>query len=317
MAIIQSPWLGRSRKKLGGAVTYTAGGKVIARSMPASVSNPRSKGQRLTRVLMSTASKFYAVAQGFLDHSFEGVAEGSKCQQRFNKLAVELLRQKYNATVGTGTDFGNINGKDDITALVNPFVMSQGTLPNVVFDCAEATIGQKVRGVFNIPSVALVADGGATDSKYSDILADFGLPQGSQISVMAFFCEKGKETEIAVVKHARIILDPASGNVSTVFDDGGDINDPNPKNEFSGWMIEAVDGHLAIETADLDKNTYKFMGGVVIASVLEDGKWKRSTQRCQVLNAYVNTYLMGDALASWLSQQNVENPLYLNQGVAE
>ena len=42
MAIIQSPWLGKSRKKLGGAVTYSADGKVIARSMPASVCNPRT-----------------------------------------------------------------------------------------------------------------------------------------------------------------------------------------------------------------------------------------------------------------------------------
>lgn len=312
MAIIQSPWLGKSRKKLGGAVTYSADGKVIARSMPASVRNPRTNGQVLTRVILSTVSKAYSRLQVIVDHSFEGYKVGGKNQQRFNKVNADLLRTLYRAAASESHDLGNFNAKGFMGALINQYQVSEGTLPPQVYTILMNPNG---KGAAVMPLLQ-ITDEEQAGTSYAQVCDMLGLPQGAQLTFLNIIGKKNT-AEISRVKVGRVILEPANGDFSTRFLLSGAIQQPNAKNEMVGFDIIPDAGGAQIGYTDINTAVEWLMGVAIIASVYEGEKWRRSTQSIVYQDGVVDLNLISDAIESWQTASAVSSPLYLNQGVAE
>lgn len=312
MAIIQSPWLGKSRKKLGGAVTYSADGKVIARSMPASVRNPRTSAQVLTRVILSTVSKSYSRLQGIVDHSFEGYKVGGKNQQRFNKVNADLLRTLYRAAASEGRDIGNFNAKGFMGALINQYQVSEGSLPPQVYTLLMAASG---KGAAVMP-LLVISDTAGSETSYRQVCEMLGLPLGAQLTFMNVIGKKNT-AEISRVKVGRVVLEPANGNYDSAFLSDGAIQQPNAKNEMTGFDIIADAGGAQIGYTDINTAVEELLGVAVIASVYEGEKWRRSTQSIVYQDGVVDLNLISTAIESWQTASDVSSPLYLNQGVAE
>ena len=312
MAIIQSPWLGKSRKKLGGAVTYSADGKVIARSMPASVRNPRTSAQVLTRVILSTVSKAYSRLQGIVDHSFEGYKVGGKNQQRFNKVNADIMRTLYRAAASESHDLGNFNAKGFMGALINQYQVSEGTLPPQVY---TLLMGAQGRGAAVMPLMQL-DDTISSETTYRQVCEMLGLPLGAQLTFM-FVVGKKNTAEITRMKVGRVVLEPSDGNFDGGFLSDGAILHPNAKNEMDGIEITADAGGAQIGYLDINGNVEWLLGVAVIASVYEGDKWRRSTQSIVYQDGVVDKNLISEAIASWQTSADVSSPLYLNQGIAE
>lgn len=312
MAIIQSPWLGRSRKKLGGAVTYTADGKVIARSMPASVRNPRTTSQVVTRIILSTVSKAYAKLQGIADHSFENLKEGGKNQQRFVKVNSDLLRRLYNAAKSEGRDIGNFNAKDVVSALMNQYIISEGSLTTQVITPSFLQTGA---GGFALP-LAQVTDQEQSGTSYAEVCEMLGIPNGSQLTFL-FLIGNKTTAEITRMKVGRVVLEPASGTMTERFLESSEVNDPNPKNELTNISLAAGQAGLSVDYSGVNLANERVIGLACIASVNENGKWKRSSQQLYMNDAVQDQNLINDAIESWQGTAEISSPLYLNQGVAE
>lgn len=312
MAIIQSPWLGRSRNKLGGAVTYTSDGRVIARSMPASVKNPRTVNQIITRVILSTASKAYSKLQGIVDHSFEGYREGAKNQQRFIKVNTSHLRSAYRTAQQAGRDIGNYNKKDVMASLVNLYVVSEGTLPTVLYALA---LGQQGNGSIQLTGLT-ISDTIGSETTYAQVCEQLGLPVGAQLT-FGYLIGAKDGAEINRVKVARCILEPANGDASTAFISDGVLQSPNAKNEMAQVEFELVDGVLGVGYLGVNTSIESVKGVYVIASVYENEKWRRSTQQIYMDANLQSEDTMREAIESWATATDVSSPLYLNQGVAD
>ena len=88
--------LGLSRGKIGNKVFYRISGsnnneKQGSREYQAEVSNPKTMNQAIQRVKVTPASNFYAAfCEDILDHSFQGVKYGGRCQAMFMEYALSM-----------------------------------------------------------------------------------------------------------------------------------------------------------------------------------------------------------------------------------
>lgn len=84
------------------------------------MTNPQTYAQGSQRALFAAAAKFYAVMKFVLDHSWEGVAYGTRSQANFMKLALAS---------GIGTSLA----KGDAAYPFN-YPISRGTLPSIAWE---------------------------------------------------------------------------------------------------------------------------------------------------------------------------------------
>ena len=79
--------------KLGNIVGYKGrDGKRLARIRQTEVKNPKTDGQIIQRMILSTASKAYGRMKSIVDHSWQGVSYGGVSQSYFLKKAMERIR---------------------------------------------------------------------------------------------------------------------------------------------------------------------------------------------------------------------------------
>lgn len=100
-------FIGNFRGKVGNVVGYTIKNSNKKdtqglRVYQPVVKNPKTVAQSNQRMVVSAASVFYSHFSEILDHSFEGLTEGAKNQERFMKLA---LTQKQAPYVDKGTAY--------------------------------------------------------------------------------------------------------------------------------------------------------------------------------------------------------------------
>lgn len=152
---------------------------------PASVKNPQTDSQMLTRLAFSSASKTAQHLRGIIDHSFQGIPYGQKSVNHFvSKLSKEILASARVALVGTASEapYG--------TAPVLPFgaagigagaaaLISSGDLKGMKFalsdDASEGFLylGEKVAQNVNLANYTL-----------ADYEAIFGVPTSDQVTIL-------------------------------------------------------------------------------------------------------------------------------------
>lgn len=151
-----SPLMGTQRGKLGESVLYRKLGEQVARAYIRHPSNPNSQRQQVQRMIVATANAAYANMRAICDHSFEGVSVGLKSMSRFISLNARKLRSSIDTMRDGSLDSASMsfNFKSNPNLLVNPYIMSRGSLPEIPYVdfLAKSDFGQ-IRGYTFVPCV--------------------------------------------------------------------------------------------------------------------------------------------------------------------
>ena len=284
-------FMGNASGKLADVVLYRNAGAQVARLRVRKPRNPRTENQLIQRVIQSTAAKAYSVLQAICNHAFEGKQSKTDNQSEFMRLNVARDRYRVNVAPMGWRTLDNFNSRDMVEPLVNNYIVSSGSLPDMQF----SSDGQ---------NYTLGAGSGLVDTDtYQQVCDKLGLQRGDQITIVSVTVESN--AQMSDLNAVRIILEPSDGDMSAKFlGEGGKINKPNEKNE-GNFTVAIGEGTLLIEL------TKSGGAGTVIISRYADGKWLRTTSRMHVAISIANVQTLGVAVDSWKSA--VSSDKYLNQ----
>lgn len=327
-------FLGYGRGKVGDVVLYHQYGEQIARARNRHPNNPKTPLQLAQRVFQKTAAQAYSFFQALCNHSFQGFAEGTECQSRFMKQNIALIRMACKDDLAAGDDAlmtslrANYSFVNTVQAEINPYLISEGSLPAIDTDMSAQDDAAIALAMYS----GLPSEGIPT---YQQVCDAFGLLPGDQMTFVWAFCNDTTtdyQSQFNRLTFARVILKPASGDMSTPFlDANGMVNDPNAANEgvvhFSVSRATSARpyGGLFFSPANAAYHgigTISYvMGSAVIASRFYNNRWLRSTSRMRIrLKAagggddmqphFEDT--LGGAIQSYMYAP--ESSLYLNGG---
>lgn len=306
-------FLGFGRGAVGDAVFYRANGEQITRARNRSPKNSRTPLQLVQRVILKTVSNAYSLLQPLADHSYQGRQEGTPNQSEFSRLNIAMLREQLADVINSGdpeaivgSAAANFAAKGSRLAEINPYIISQGTLPTV-------PVSYLIGPGFGVPIAGATSE--ALPS-YADVASALGLQQGDQLTFVALTANdsdaEGANSQYTSLHYARVLLDPAGGDMSVPFG-----NDPNQRNE-GVVTFSAQDGVLLFMLAGTSPSTDQantVAAAAIIASRLSGGVWQRSTQRLVVRPADAFSFdqfahFLGDAV--WSFMDSTQSSLYLN-----
>lgn len=312
-------FLGFARGKIGDVVFSRVGGKQVSRARNRSPKNPQTVAQMIQRVAISTVGKMYSLTQELTDHSFEGFDGSALNQQRFMQANVAALRDKMATVIEyptwetlyeTEVD-ASFSFPGEYLPRVNPYIISEGSLPALSL-LGNATAGYEAVIRTLAPSVPA---GGFT---YNDICAAFGVNRGDQVTFIAFTTSNPNSYRIEGMIYARVILEPASGDMTTVFlAQNGAVNSPNVRNSGNITFEPETggSGNVKLDFTLTDAANATAMGYAVIVSRQENGKWLRSASSLMPTSEGVSSIgipSLAEAVQA-LMKTDPASGLYLNQ----
>lgn len=316
-----NPFLGFARGAVGDVVLTRSAGEQVTRARNRSPRNPQTPLQLVQRSILKTTSSAYSALQEIADHSFEGLQVGTENQSRFQKLNISLLRAVANPDIESAdpvqilnSDAVNFMGKYDSYPVVNPYIMSEGTLPvlNTVF--TSNSLYLNVTGT-NLP----------TDPTYQNVADALGLQQGDQLTFIWCYGnddDASKAGYIEQVEIARVILDPSNGEMGSKFwdDVSNIITNPNPRNTGRIYFTFESEGQVGFRPTATGLGQVEdprlIIAAVAIVSRPFAGKWRRSSQQLVLRSGLANAegnHTLGAAVRSFHTEP--ASSLYLNQGV--
>lgn len=322
-------FLGFGRGKVGDVVMYRANGEQVTRARNRSPKNPQTALQLLQRSIMHTSSAAYSQLSKICDHSFQGFQTGTENQSRFTKLNVAMLRNRCADEINSGdaavimsSRKYNYMAKNDAGCVVNPYVISEGSLPTM-----GATMATQDSYLNPLNKSLPVAN-----PSYSQVIEYLGAQRGDQLTFVWMLADaqaaSGHDPFVTGFRFSRVILEPSDSDLSHAFvSPNGVPQTPNAKNE--GYVIfQVVDvtpagSETAIKTLAFNlipatsmADRYSPVGCAVILSRRLGDSWERSSESFSLINTesisnQLDGAYLGDAVMSYLSEIN--SSLYLNQ----
>lgn len=321
-------FLGTARGSVGDVTFSRLNGIQVARVRNRAPRNPQTPAQMVQRICMSTVGKAYSFMQEICNHSFEGFETGQLSQRKFMEVNVGMMRDKCADVLAypveevvRSSNVYNFSFKNDYAPVLNQYQISAGSLPSIALVAAED----------GYPSVVSFDPGELTQQTitYQDICNLLGLQRGDQLTFIQATHDgsnPGHDRDILTgFRYARVIMEPASGDMTEIFLNGNAINDPNERNEGS-FMF------LSVSTSETSKGLYFVINGVslpadtvhpdrqlaasaVILSRQVGGLWKRSTQFLQPRNTSGAQVMNSSTLGLAYDSYNIgaASDLYLNQ----
>lgn len=326
-------FLGTARGSVGDVTFSRLNGVQVARVRNRSPRNPQSPAQMVQRIIMSSVGKAYSFMSSICNHSFEGFESGQLSQRKFMEINVGLLRDKcadvlaypVEEVVRTSEAY-NFSFKNDYAPVLNRYMISAGSLPSTTL-AQEVNSVQEVTGVR--PLLVLSSIGATAETTtYADVVAALGLQRGDQLTFIQVTHNntlQGHDKDILTgFRFARVILEPASGDMTVPFIASNAINDPNERNEgsFSVINIQAAsesqpNGILFVlqDVLNSGNSDRHLAGSSVIVSRQIGGRWLRSTQFIEIrktaTGAAMNSSTLGLAYETYRLAS--ASDLYLNQ----
>lgn len=98
--------------------------------------NPNTNPQLFQRAVMATIMRAYSAGKEVFDHSYEGVSVGSKCQQKFMRDNLKLLRQELinaQASANPLDSDARVVARGGIAPVSNAYKISEGTIEQTLF----------------------------------------------------------------------------------------------------------------------------------------------------------------------------------------
>lgn len=274
--------LGQMRGSIGDIVFWRGNGEQLSRSRNRRPANPRTDSQLTTRIILKTCSTAYSKLMfDYANQTFQGAKIGAENQRKFMSANTKILRDY----IKLGYDDMNFNGKDDVVAMLNRYRVSEGNLPSLG---AMVTIPVPDSSVVSVGQPFTIA---GTQPTYQEICDAFGVAPGTQLTFLLCNIRQGT---INYVIRKRVILSPASGDMSVPFIANGAINDPNPANDAQGLMPIFSSSQLSFEAFG------NFQAVAVAASYYDGTKWQYSTEQIWYNpTAGLGFHSLSQAIASW------------------
>ena len=323
-------FLGTARGSVGDIVFSRMGGQQVARVRNRAPRNPQSPAQMIQRIIMSTVGKAYSFMSGICDHSFENFETGQQSQRKFMEMNVGVMRDVAAAVIAypiesavRASTASNFSFKNDYMPVYNRYMISAGSLPSLTL--VPASVG--------VSSCLFFDPGEKTQQAitYQDVVNALGIRRGDQITFIQTTHNSSlaaHDLDLMTGFHvARIIMEPASGDMTVPFFSTQSIgvNDPNERNsgEFStfslltseqqkgiSFRLKEVEGAASAINPDRQR-----CGVAVILSREINGRWLRSTQYLEPWLAsnveLLNHSTLGLAYETY--RINSASDLYLNQ----
>lgn len=321
-------FLGTARGSVGDIVFSRLDGQQVARVRNRAPRNPQSPAQMVQRIIMSTVGKAYSFMAPICNHSFEGFETGQMSQRKFMEVNVGILRDKVadvlaypvESAIKSSTAF-NFSFKNDYAPVMNEYMISAGSLPSI-------NLLQTDAGYDN----TIPFDPGETTQQnitYADIVSLLGVQRGDQLTFVQVAHNgilSGHDKDILTgFRYARIVLEPASGDMSTPFFGtvANGVNDPNERNEgeFNAFYLANTENAKGIKfqvkgiasagsSSDPDK---RLAAAAVILSRQVGNRWLRSQAILRPIAIAGEMNQSTLSLAYETYKLSAASDLYLNQ----
>lgn len=170
MAVVNSPYVGIAKGRLGEGVFSRVKGQTTVRGYNPSPANPRTAGQQTQRAIFSSAVKFFSRGvQNFFKFAFENKAEKESDYNAF---------MRYNSN--RGMYFGPEQNDNPAYPALGRFLMTKGSLPAPSFE------GDNDTGVYALfPGKTGVSQDYTTLGQLSNGLLASGYQQGDIVTFVA------------------------------------------------------------------------------------------------------------------------------------
>lgn len=332
-------FLGFGRGSVGDVVFSRINGQQVARARNRSPRNPQTPLQLLQRVVMKTTASAYSLMQDICNHSFQGYAEGTECQSQFVKRNVEVFRNLLKDYINSGDpeeilgcQETNFTPKFAQSAVLNPYVISEGTLPEYY----PYIVGIQNRAFFQFLFKSDLDPWPAEmqEMTYAQFVQASGLQRGDQLTIIYLKVDDRVSEEDATgyingFSYGRFILEPSDGNMEAqILDSNEALLNPNPRNVNIQSVVlgsQSTAHYFGLQTFDMGSQGSGEIDTcaacALIVSRLVGGVWQRSPAKLLCRSAAVGSAAplatdpfvrqMDAAIYSYL--QGVNSTLYLNQ----
>ena len=277
MAVLQNMWLRGAKKKLGGTVLYTQGGRTLQRELAPEIKNPKTPAQMGQRVKWSNLVAFYRANAAWMPKAFENKKATQSDYNKFMSLNAansRIFLTKEQARQGA--------------CVVDSYRVSDGTLQPVdIFPTED-------NWVTNLYLTGLdKLDETTTMAAFSTALlsSNAGLRSGDQVSFIRATQLFNNTTDVPYIQvRAYELL----------------INEQAPGLVKDFWPIELLALGEEQETpALMVKNNNKQGGFAIIVSRTQAGRVLVSPSQitqvnmADVINQYSSSAALADAIASY------------------
>lgn len=290
MAVLQNMWLRGAKKKLGGTVLYTQGGRTLQRELAPEVKNPKTPAQMGQRVKWANLVAFYRANAGWMPKAFENKKATQSDYNKFMSLNAANSRiylTKEQARQGA--------------CVVDSYRVSDGTLQPVdIFPTGQ-------NWVTNLYLTGLgKLDAKTTVSAFSKALlaTNAGLRDGDQLSFIRITQLNNNTTGIPYIQVRAYEL---------LIDEQG----PGLVKDF--WPIELIALGQEQETpALMVKNNNKQGGFAIIVSRTQAGRVLVSPSQVTQVNMadIIKQYSSGTALSAAIESYGQGDDVFLDSKAA-
>lgn len=286
MAVLQNMWLRGAKKKLGGTVLYTQGGRTLQRELAPEVKNPKTPAQMGQRVKWANLVAFYRANAGWMPKAFENKKATQSDYNKFMSLNAANSRiylTKEQARQGA--------------CVVDSYRVSDGTLQPVgIFPTEQNWVTNLyLTGLDKLDATTSVA-------AFSNALlsSNAGLRSGDQISFIRVTQLFNNTTDIPYIQvRAYELL----------------INEQGPGLVKDFWPIELIALGQQQETpALMVKNNNKQGGFAIIVSRTQGGRVLVSPSQITQVNMadVINQYSSSAALQAAIDSYGRGDEVFLD-----
>ena len=292
MAVLQNMWLRGAKKKLGGTVLYTQGGRTLQRELAPEVKNPKTPAQMGQRVKWANLVAFYRANAGWMPKAFENKKATQSDYNKFMSLNAANSRiylTKEQARQGA--------------CVVDSYRVSDGTLQPVdILPTAQDWVTNLfLTGLDKLDATTTIAA-----FSTAMLASNAGLRSGDQLSFVRITQLNNNTTGIPYIQvraYELIINEQDAGLVK----------------DF--WPVELLAlGKVQETSALMVKNNNKQGGFAIIVSRTQGGRVLVSpSQVTQVnMNAVINQYSSNAALQAAIDSYGRGDEVFLDsKGAAE
>lgn len=291
MAVLQNMWLRGAKKKLGGTVLYTQGGRTLQRELAPEVKNPKTPAQMGQRVKWSNLVSFYRANAAWMPKAFENKKATQSDYNKFMSLNAansRIFLTKEQARQGA--------------CVVDSYRVSDGTLQPVdIFPTEQNWVTNLyLTGLDNLDETTSVA-------AFSTALlaSNAGLRSGDQLSFVRVTQLFNNTTDIPYVQvRAYELL----------------INEQGPGLVKDFWPVELIGLGEEQETpALMVKNNNKQGGFAIIVSRTQGGRVLVSPSQVTQVNmaAVINQYSSSSALTAAIDSYGRGDDVFLDSKSAD
>ena len=286
MAVLQNMWLRGAKKKLGGTVLYTQGGRTLQRELAPEIKNPKTPAQMGQRVKWANLVAFYRANAGWMPKAFENKKATQSDYNKFMSLNASSSRiylTKEQARQGA--------------CVVDSYRVSDGTLQPVdIFPTEQNWVTNLyLTGLDKLDATTSVA-------AFSTALlsSNAGLRSGDQISFIRATQLFNNTTDIPYIQvRAYELL----------------INEQGPGLVKDFWPIELIAlGEVQNTPALMVKNNSKQGGFALIVSRTQGGRVLVSPSQVTQVNmaAVISLYSSNAALQAAIDSYGRGDEVFLD-----